>query len=556
MTLPILFFSFLFINLSIVGYGCVVHRVIIKNNEDLDLGYVGIFGISFLIIYSYISHYFTAHTQYHNLFFNLIGLIFFLIFFNKKYVKEYFIFFFLIFVLFVSALLFKNHDDFPYYHFGYTYFLTQSDMVLGSGVFNHGFRTPSSIFYLNSLFYLPVVNFYTFHFGAILVLGFVNLILIKKIMIFFSTNKFNFIFYLSILVIAFINIFFSRVAEHGTDISAQILAFLLIIEILTIVNFNLFLKERLNKIFVLIATIISFKSFFILYFFFFIYIFYYLFFFNKILIKDIIYKNTSFFYSVVLVSVVLIASFQNSGCFLYPIVFSCFDKFSWSINLTEVKLMSEWYELWSKGGAAPNFRVSNPETYIKGFNWLPNWFQIYFFNKVSDTLAGLLLLITVFFLTFYKKNNKKIIQRKYKIILLITFLLMLEWFYYHPALRYGGYSLIVLILFIPLSIILENSQIYYKKIGYRTITILIVTLVIFLGRNFFRINSENIKYHYNPIKEANYNVEKNFFDVPDQISTLIDNFIKCKDDQECINKINDTDGFKINRFLGRYIFFK
>ena len=70
MSLPILFFSFLFLNLSIVGYGCVVYRVIIKNNEDLDLGYAGIFGISFLIIYSYISHYFTAHSQYHNLFFN------------------------------------------------------------------------------------------------------------------------------------------------------------------------------------------------------------------------------------------------------------------------------------------------------------------------------------------------------------------------------------------------------------------------------------------------------------------------------------------------------
>ena len=32
----------------------------------------------------------------------------------------------------------------------------------GLGNFNHGFRTPSSIFYLNSLFYLPVIKYYFF----------------------------------------------------------------------------------------------------------------------------------------------------------------------------------------------------------------------------------------------------------------------------------------------------------------------------------------------------------------------------------------------------------
>ena len=59
-----------------------------------------------------------------------------------------------------------------------------------------------------------------------------------------------------------------------------------------------------------------------------------------------------------------------------------------------------WYEQWSKAGATPNFRVDDPENYIKGFLI---GYQIglifYFFNKVSDFLAGLLFMITVVFAT-------------------------------------------------------------------------------------------------------------------------------------------------------------
>ena len=58
--------------------------------------------------------------------------------------------------------------------------------------------------------------------------------------------------------------------------------------------------------------------------------------------------------------------------------------------------MKEWYELWSKGGAGPNFRIDNPEEYIKNFNWISNWIDIYFFNKVSDFILGIILLICIF----------------------------------------------------------------------------------------------------------------------------------------------------------------
>ena len=74
--------------------------------------------------------------------------------------------------------------------------------------------------------------------------------------------------------------------------------------------------------------------------------------------------------------------------------------------------MNNWYELWSKAGAGPNFRIENLEEYIRYFSWFENWFQIYFFNKVSDFLIGLLILSLVFFAVFFNKNiaNKKYLK--------------------------------------------------------------------------------------------------------------------------------------------------
>ena len=59
-------------------------------------------------------------------------------------------------------------------------------------------------------------------------MGFVNFILLKKISKFTKQKKNIFILILSIFSLALINIFFYRLAEHGTDRSAQILILLIL----------------------------------------------------------------------------------------------------------------------------------------------------------------------------------------------------------------------------------------------------------------------------------------------------------------------------------------
>ena len=192
-------------------------------------------------------------------------MIIFFYYFDKKSKNDYVLFYLFFLILFIGFVIFKSHDDFSYYHFPYTYYLTQNNLLVGIGNFNHGFRTPSSIFYLNSLFYLPIIKYYFFHMGAVMIMGFSSLILLEYILKKINKKNIDIIFFLSLMSFIFINIFFYRISEHGTDRSAQILIFLLIIELIILINADSQFRENSTKFFVLLILVISLKSFYILY---------------------------------------------------------------------------------------------------------------------------------------------------------------------------------------------------------------------------------------------------------------------------------------------------
>ena len=538
----ILFFlSYFIILTSILGYGLLFYGSL-KRIKNFNFGYIGLIGIFFLILYSYLSNIFISHSEIHNLLFLTIGFIYFIIFTKKFYnkIKKEILFTIIIFtILFSSALIFKNHDDFPYYHFPYTFYLTQQSAVFGVGQFNHGFRTPSSIFYINSLFYLPMVKYYLFNFSALYILGFSNIVLLKKIHNFFYNFEFNknlnkninYINYLSLLVFAFINIFFYRIGEHGTDRSAQILIFILVIFILEYFYIKKINKIDLIFIYTLLGLIISLKAFYILY----LLLIFPLFLFilkkkNNFLLTVIYFINNKFFiFFVLLLILVLVSYFFNTGCFIYPLSITCFESLSWGLSLDVVEKMNNWYQLWSKAGANPNYRVANPDQYILKFNWVGNWLSSYFFNKVSDFILGLIFMILVFFVIFINPKNlkNKIKLDKYSILtFLILLILLTEWFYNHPALRYGGYCLIALIFFIPTSLYLSLFKIDSKKLTNSIFILVLLTSIIFLGRNIHRINKEINVYNYMPLKQTFYKIDNHYFRIQKQIQNIDDSKIK------------------------------
>ena len=166
----------------------------------------------------------------------------------------------LIFILLLIAFFcFKTHDDFPYYHFPYTNYLTKFDLIVGVGNYDPSWRSPSSIFYFNSLFYLPFIKYHLYHIGALLIMAYSLSILCIKIFERYNLKKYDELFFFKLLSFSFIIIFFYRLSEHGTDRSAQILSFILILEILYFFkkeqNFNKFSI----KIFI-IGSLAIFKS--------------------------------------------------------------------------------------------------------------------------------------------------------------------------------------------------------------------------------------------------------------------------------------------------------
>ena len=172
--------------------------------------------------------------------------------------------------------------------------------------------------------------------------------------------------------------------------------------------------------------------------------------------------------------------------------------------------MSQWYELWAKSGANPNWRVENPSEYISNLNWVKNWFSSYFFNKVSDFIFGILTILIISFLFIYKKSERKKEKNKTRLLLLSIIIIFIIWFFKFPQLRYGGYVIIANLFFLPFCYFILKNKIN-KKIIHSLKILTVIGLVIFAGRNINRITNEIKIYNYNPIQNAYFRLENEKF---------------------------------------------
>jgi len=528
----LLIFYFLII-FSIIGYGNIFSLI---SGRDYSIGEKGLNGILFLIIISYITNFFTPHSIYHNLLIIVIGWLVFaapLIKNFKKKIKELRIVFIIFLILFIGLLMHKNHDDFFYYHFSYTLSLIEYKKILGLGILNHGFRTPSSIFYLNSLFYLPYIKYFLLNSGVVFIMGFSNLIFLDKIYNQIKIKKYSFILFLSILSFVYINVAFYRIAEHGTDRSALILIFLLVITYFE--SLNLLRKKVINdnfiiyyeRIIILLILIISLKSFYLIYltvFLLWIYQFRFFIFYKKNIFS--LLKNKFTFIFVLGVSLFIFHVFLNTGCLVYPASFTCFEDLQWSIPIDQVEQMKSWYSLWSKAGASPNFRVEDSAIYLSNFNWLPRWFSTYFFTKISDTILVIFLvsLMCLLLLKGKKKTVNYSYDKNFILLFLILFFLFLEWFINHPTLRYGGYSFFALMFFIPISNFLDKRIHAKKNLKKKVNILIIITFSVFIFKNITRLQYENDKYQYNLFTNPYFNIEEKNFHFLKIFSTLNYNY--------------------------------
>jgi len=155
----------------------------------------------------------------------------------------------LLLILFIGVYVYKNHDDFPYYHLTYALNLSENKFIIGTGIFSGGFKTPSSLFYFHSLLYLPLIKYYLFHIGPFLILIFFNYILITKLIEKYHKRQFDISYFLTLLNFTFVNVVFYRIGEHGADRSGQVLLFLAFIIFCELFFFK---KIKMKKMYYLI----------------------------------------------------------------------------------------------------------------------------------------------------------------------------------------------------------------------------------------------------------------------------------------------------------------
>ena len=179
---------------SVIGYGMIINMKQLELKK-IDFGFLGLTGILILIFISYYSNLFFKHGYLHNSIIILIGFLIFIYTLIKNFneLKQNFLIVLIVFsILFIGLLMYKNHDDFFYYHFQYTLSLINFKKIFGLAHLGSGYRNPSSIFYLNSLFYLPGIKFYLINSGAILIFGFANIFILRKILRYFKDKKYDF----------------------------------------------------------------------------------------------------------------------------------------------------------------------------------------------------------------------------------------------------------------------------------------------------------------------------------------------------------------------------
>ena len=114
----ILIFFYFLILYSILGYGRIF--TLINSNYQAST-FDGLLGIALLILISYSTNLFFPHNYLHNSLIIIFGLMIFNNDFKlnfSKRVKDYRDLT-IIFDNFYGILMYKNHDDFYYYHFPY-----------------------------------------------------------------------------------------------------------------------------------------------------------------------------------------------------------------------------------------------------------------------------------------------------------------------------------------------------------------------------------------------------------------------------------------------------
>lgn len=497
----IFFITSLVITFSIIGYGFLINDILKLQKNPINPGLIGILGLFFLSIISNLTHIFTPHDYFHNLILIIFGLILLLFYFKLRSEFRFSLNLLTITfsILFIGLIMAKTNEDYSYYHLPNSLQFAQQKLQFGLGNINHGFKHISSLFMLNSLFYLPYFDHYLFNLPNLLFLVFFVLFILTEIYHRSNLNSNISNILLSLFLILFLGKF-SRISEYGSDLAGQIIVCIYLFYIFEIIfNDNLTKVDKNNILklsLLLLVFAITTKFILSIYSLFFLLTLFLIEKKSEIIKKYIELKYFTFLFLPSFFF--LLSNFSSTGCLIYPVKITCFyDQFNWALSSDVINYLNFHYEVWSKGGKGPGFEVDNQELYVTSFNWVANWISVYFFTKVTDYILVIFIIILIF--TFFfkkeifvmKKINKKTNLKKSLLIYFIIICTFTIWFFNFPSLRYAGYIVFYMLIIFPFIYIFQYKIDLTSRLVIKKISILfLISLTVFFVKNVKRINTE------------------------------------------------------------------
>ena len=464
-----------------------------KGNNLISFSLQLIFGLIIISFFALFLNFFFPLNQ-------ILNSVFLLFSFTilYKYRKIYFnknFFIFCTFSSFIIFLLITNSNiyrpDAGLYHLPYINILNEEKIIIGISNLHFRFGHISIIQYLSAFTNNIIFKTNGIVFAGALIASSVIINFLSHLYINIKNKKIDFHFLFIFSVLIFILYKMNRFGEYGNDAPAHFLMFFLVSEIIK--NFyNTKIKDISNyfllSIFIIMNKVILITS-----------ILFPLVFFIKNKITFKIFDKKFFFIFLFLI----LWSLKNilvSGCFLYPLKFSCLSDLSWS-NIEKATNVSIENEAWAKGW--PDYRKLNikrvsQSEYGKDFLWLKTWANNHFLI-ILKIIAPYVALLTIVLIIFILKSERKINLKQEKfinILMTISLIGILMWFYKVPVFRYG-YSYVI--IFISMIFAIIGSKFLSKKKSILIFKYLIIFfLIVFSLKNLNRIIFENKNYFNYP----------------------------------------------------------
>jgi hypothetical protein len=485
-------FLYVFFCFSAIGYGSLILKKF--NFKYFYSGLAGIIGLFFYAFIITFLHFFIVISPIINLIILLFGLFIFFLknqtikFKNFRFSFENFLIIFLIIAISFMFYGYKPHEDFGYYHLPYIKAFLSQKIIFGFVNILEPYLWNSMFLNLSSLFVIPYFDLKGIFLAPLLFYFFFILILLNEIFINFRNKKYIYpsaIF--SLIILFYFLLKFARVSEFGVDIPSHIIALLVILYFIKFFEIkNISSADRYDHVtLIFLLSIFSFtikiSNIGIVLFFF------------SILFLNFKYLNFKKFIlpnAIILLFILawLLQQFIYSGCFLFPLNFTCFDTI-WS-SKENIKNILLSLEITNKSFGVYKGALSGTE-YIQNFNWFENWFarnKIEFSENFGTLIATPLFLL---FVNFFKKYFKiKIFNIKsmifYTSIISFIFISFIIWFLKSPVTRFAIPFFVVANFYLIYFFI---SKMVYLRLNYQIVLVTILTcLTINLSKNYSRIS--------------------------------------------------------------------